>query len=47
MITYEVHFIWNGIAYKEQITTNNINRAKQLIRGRYAGCKITSVRQVK
>ena len=46
MKTYEIHFIWNGIAYKEQITTSSSYRAKQLIWGRYPGAKITSVRQV-
>jgi hypothetical protein len=45
MTTFEVHFIWNGKAYQEQITTTNTYRAKQLILGRYPGAKITSVRK--
>ena len=46
MTTFEIHFIWNGKAYKELITTTNTYRAKQLIKGRYKGAKITSVRKV-
>ena len=46
MNTYEVHFIWQGMAYQETITTTNTYRAKQLIKGRYPGAKITSVHQV-
>jgi hypothetical protein len=46
MTTFEIHFIWQGIAYKEQITTTNVNRAKQLIKGRYPGAKITLVRRM-
>jgi len=46
MKTFEVHFLWNGMAYREQITTTSTIRAKQLIWGRYPGAKIQSVRQV-
>jgi len=43
MKTFEVHFIWHGMAYQETITTTNTYRVKQLIKGRYAGAKITPV----
>ena len=46
MKTYEVHFRWNGKVYKEYITTNNAIKARDLIRGRYNGAVITSVREV-
>jgi hypothetical protein len=46
MTTFEIHFIWQGKAYQELITTTNTFRAKQLIRGRYPGARITSVRKV-
>jgi len=46
MNTYEIHFIWNGNNYKEYVTTTNSFKARQLIKGRYAGAKITSVREV-
>lgn len=46
MATFEIHFIWQGRAYQEQITTTNSYRAKQLIWGRYPDAKITSVRQM-
>jgi len=46
MKTFEIHFIWQGAAYQEIITTTNTYRAKQLIKGRYPGAKITSVREV-
>ena len=46
MHTYEVHFIWEGRAYQEYITTTNGFKARQLIRGRYLGAKITSVSQI-
>ena len=46
METFEVNFILNGVAYQETITTTNTYRAKQLIKSRYPGAKITSVHQV-
>ena len=46
MNTYEVSFRWNGRAWKEQITTTNSIKARQLILGRYEGAVITGVREV-
>lgn len=46
MTTFEIHFIWQGRAYQEQITTTNSAKAKKLVWGRYPGAKITLVRQV-
>jgi hypothetical protein len=46
MTTFEVHFIFQGKAYRETITTTNSYKAKQLIWGRYPGANITSIRQV-
>ena len=46
MKTYIVHFIWQGRAYQEQITCNNPFKARQLIRGRYEGAKITYVQEI-
>ena len=37
---------WNGKAHVDQVTTANSARARELIRGRYPGAKITLVRQV-
>ena len=46
MRTYQVHFIWNGRAYQELISTTNGFKARQLILGRYPGSKITLVQEV-
>ena len=46
MKTYKVHFIWNGKPYQELITTTNSFKARQLIKGRYPGAKITLVQEV-
>lgn len=46
MTTYEVSFRWQGRAWKEQITTTNSLKARELIRGRYEGAIITGVREV-
>jgi hypothetical protein len=46
MHTYEVHFIWQGKAYQEYVTTTNGFKARDLVQGRYFGAKITSVTQV-
>ena len=46
MKTYEIHFIWQGRPYQELITTTNPFKAKQLIKGRYPGAKITSIHEV-
>jgi len=46
MTTFEIHFIWQGKAYQELITTTNTFRAKQLIMGRYPGARITLIRRV-
>ena len=45
MNTYQVHFIWQGKAYQELITTTNSFKARQLIKARYPGAKITSVQE--
>jgi len=47
MKTYEVSFRWQGKAYRECITCDNSYKARLLIEGRYDGCIITSVREVK
>lgn len=44
--TFEIHFIINGKAYSDQITTTNSARARELIMARYPGAKITSTREV-
>ena len=46
MNTYEIHFIFEGKAYIEQITTTNSFKARQLIKGRYHGCSITRVQEI-
>lgn len=46
MKTYQVRFIWNGRVHQELITTINGIKARQLIRGRYPGAKITLVQEV-
>ena len=46
MRTYQVHFIFEGRPYQELITTTNSIKARQLIRGRYPGAKITLVQEV-
>jgi len=46
MTTFEIHFLWNGRAYQELITSTNSAKAKQLIWGRYPGAKIMSIHQV-
>jgi hypothetical protein len=46
MKTYQVHFTWQGKAYQELITTTNGFKARQLIKGRYPGAKITHVQEV-
>ena len=46
MNTYQVHFIWDGRNYQELITTTNSFKARQLIRARYPGAKITYVEEV-
>jgi hypothetical protein len=45
MTTYEVQFRFNGRVYRELITTTDSIKARQLIRGRYPGAVITSVRK--
>ena len=47
MRTYEISFIFNNKPYREQITANNLMRARELIYGRYAGAKIMKVREIK
>jgi hypothetical protein len=47
MRTYEISFIFNGKHYREQITANNLMRARELIYGRYEGVKIMSAREIK
>lgn len=47
MNSYQVNFRWNKQVYSEIVTTTNSIKARELIRGRYAGAQITSVRQVK
>ena len=47
MKTYEITFIYNGKPYREQITANNLMRARELIYGRYAGAKIMAVKEIK
>ena len=46
MKTYQVHFIWNGKPYQELISSTNGFKARDLIRGRYPGAKITLVQEV-
>ena len=46
MKTYKIHFIWNKKPYQELITTTNTFKARQLIKARYQGAKITLVQQV-
>ena len=46
MKTYEVNFIWNGRVYRELITTTDSIKARELVRGRYEGAKITYVKEV-
>ena len=46
MKTYEVHFRWNGKVYKEHIATNYAFKARELIKGRYPGCVITTVKEI-
>ena len=47
MRTYEITFIYNSKPYREQITANNLMRARELIYARYSGAKIMSVREIK
>jgi hypothetical protein len=47
MNTYEVHFLINGVYYKEQITTANSLKARELIKKRYPNAKIMSAKKVK
>ena len=47
MYSYEVSFRWNSKAYREIVTTSDSIKARELVRGRYDGAQITSVRQVK
>ncbi len=47
MRTYEITFIYNKKAYREQITANNLMKARELIYGRYSGSKIMAVREIK
>ena len=44
MKTFEVHFLVDGRAFVDTITTMDGFKARELIRGRYPGAKITSVR---
>ena len=46
MKTYEIHFIFDNRPHQELITTTNAFKAKLLIKARYPGAKITSVREV-
>ena len=46
MKTFEVHFRWNNRVYSEIISTTDSIKARELIRGRYAGAVITSVRKI-
>ncbi len=46
MKQYEVHFRWKNHNYKEVITTNHAHKARELVKGRYPGCVITSVRKL-
>ena len=46
MHTYEIHFIYNGRAFVDCVTTTNALKARELILGRYENSKITSVREV-
>jgi len=46
MNSYEVHFRWNNRVYSEIISTTDPIKARELIRGRYSGAVITSVRKI-
>lgn len=47
MRSYEVHFRFNNRVYSEVVVTSDSIKARELIRGRYPGAQITSVREVK
>jgi hypothetical protein len=46
MKSFEVHFRLNGKAFQEIISTTDSFKARDLIRARYAGAQITSVKKV-
>ena len=46
MKDYEVHFTVNGKYYEEQVTTTNAIKARELIKARYPGAKITLAKEV-
>lgn len=46
MRSFEIHFILDGKAFVEQLTTSNSAKARQQLLMRYPNAKITSVREV-